>query len=417
MLRFFQRNKTKTSAQLAIANEDKDRGTEATQPDTTDGLITFLNELANGQGSLEECTASALRHICNYTGWPIGHAYVVTESDPPTAESTQQWHLDNSIDRTNIKEFQQLTEQTSFVPGKGLIGKVMASASHVNVEDVTVLPGYVRADTARNNKLHGCFAFPVRDIDTQKVRAILEFFSYDCATLNEQTMKLTSFIGKQIAFAYARADADTRMRQLAEMFEEKVKVAVANILHSSNEVAGMATDLDQAINQVQNLSEESRSQSDQSLKELMICSENALQLQGSTADIQNIAGTITKIADQTNLLALNATIEAARAGDVGRGFAVVADEVKTLSRHTTDSTSQVASLVANISRVFNNIEQAIDRSKKASESIIDTSALLETAVDNQKQQAHQMDTAASKLEAEAKAMDQTVNEFLREITR
>lgn len=399
-------------------NEKKETeysSSQGSKPDTTDGLITFLNEIAQGQGSIQECTASALEHICSYTGWPVGHAYVITNEDPLTAESSKQWHIDSSIKKENIEEFKNLSEQTSFTSAKGLIGKVMASAAHMNVKDVTVLPGYVRADAASHNHLHGCFAFPVLDIDDGRVRAVLEFFSYDCATIDEQSLKLTHFVGNQIAFAYARADADERMKRLAELFEEKVKTAVANILQSSKEVAGMATGLDTAIDQVQSLSNESRGQSDNSLRELEVCSDNAQKLQGSTADIQNIAATIAKIADQTNLLALNATIEAARAGDVGRGFAVVADEVKTLSKHTTDSTGQVASLVANISRLFTNIEDAIDRSKSASQKIIDTSELLEQAVMDQKQRANSMDIAAAKLEAEAKVMDQTVNDFLREI--
>lgn len=116
--------------------------------------------------------------------------------------------------------------------------------------------------------------------------------------------------------------------------------------------------------------------------------------------IGEIVRVIDDIAAQTNLLALNAAIESARAGEHGRGFAVVAENVRQLAQRSSDSTKEIAELIA---KVQQGTEDAVTAMSAGVEDVVAGRAVAAEASDA-------IASIISSVEKSAEAMGQIAND-------
>ena len=117
----------------------------------------------------------------------------------------------------------------------------------------------------------------------------------------------------------------------------------ASVSTVSEQIKSNAENAENA-NDLSRITEEALKESSEEMNALSL---SMNEINGTAQQISNIIKTIDDIAFQTNILALNAAVEAARAGESGKGFAVVADEVRNLAGKSAEAAKDTTVLIEN----------------------------------------------------------------------
>lgn len=202
---------------LGTATDIDDQKRVETELQQRHGLARLLHGVtvaAYQAATVEEAMQAGIDQVCAYTGWPIGHVYVLPDEGGQVLVPTTIWHLDHA---TDYESFRCVTEATRLPSGVGLPGRVLAEKEPAWIVDVTRDENFPRAQTATDLGVKGAFAFPVLTVDG--VVAVLEFLTSEPREPDETLLQAMLQIGIQLGHVFERKHAEAKLQEAKQAAE------------------------------------------------------------------------------------------------------------------------------------------------------------------------------------------------------
>lgn len=163
--------------------------------------------LANAR-TLDEIASPLLEQVGTALGLDVGGLWT---ADRKTGDLgfVAQWH------RRSLRPpraFRAASESTTFQPGRGLPGRVVAGREPLWIDDVTTDPAFPRSAAAKRSGLHAGFAVPI--FLHGDIVGVVEFFSTSILSQDQGVLGIVSAVAEQLAAFIDRIEAQAAIEQL-----------------------------------------------------------------------------------------------------------------------------------------------------------------------------------------------------------
>lgn len=201
-------------------------------------MMFELSSLAAESDSFEDALHKALEAICAITGWPVGHAFVISPGNEKVLRSSGVWVEAETGMATLLRD---ATERLTFGQGVGLPGTILASGEPQWVTDTDLDENFPR----KHCGFRGAFGFPLKQ--DGRVMAILEFFSTSPAPPEPGLMLTVRALGEQVGRVFERKRTQDHQGLLLHEMNHRVKNVLSVVQAIALQTFRRATTLDGAL--------------------------------------------------------------------------------------------------------------------------------------------------------------------------
>jgi len=200
-------------------------------------LMFEIASMASESDSFDTALLKALEAICEITGWPVGHAFVVPSGNPNVLRSSGVWvEAEFGI----ADALRASTAAIDFVPGLGLPGRILSSGLPIWVSNTDSDVNFPR----KGEGFLGAFGFPLKQ--DGRVIAILEFFSKCEAPPKTEVLLTVRALGEQVGRVFERKRTQDHQSLLLYELDHRVKNILSVVQAIARQTFRRASSLEEA---------------------------------------------------------------------------------------------------------------------------------------------------------------------------
>lgn len=186
-------------------------------------LLHEVTRGANEAATPEEAMEIALRAVCRWTGWEVGHAWRLPEDEGGGVVCADVWY---AADGCDIDTLVRSSARMRIAPGEGFVGSILASKRPLQAVDLSGVDD-PRVAVLESLGFRAVLGMPV--VADGHAVAALEFFRRDPAEVSPFVEEVLTDIGVQVGHAKHRR----RLERLVANQSEQERHHLARELHDT----------------------------------------------------------------------------------------------------------------------------------------------------------------------------------------
>lgn len=169
--------------------------------------ISYAAEAKSFEAALRAC----LEAVQKLTGWPLGHVYLPSDSDPAILIPSNIWFPDDDARYQRMKD---ITAKTQFALSEGLPGRVVQTGQPVWIADVSTDVRFPRASVAGSLGIKSALGFPIKNGGS--TIAVVEFFTPVQSEPDMQLLFTLRSIGDQVGRVFERRLSEMKLKETSK---------------------------------------------------------------------------------------------------------------------------------------------------------------------------------------------------------